>query len=309
MYLSKDAQRELNAPAETAMGLLLQRPSSFDDELWARIDKWNTALLGDHSERWRACRNAFVHSLKIDKKLADTLQTLKDGELELPKDRFWRFVNAVAQDYRHGTGGDFHSLCSVDERLCPMGPLPSDPAQQFFISLDQQRVSALLWDDLSNRDIRAILGSVAEEIGGMADTGSPLTVVLRVHDRLFREIELRVQKQLLSAPPPPPRIDDDALDVRARVFTFIVHTGISPPTSAVWRPATGWTLFDTAAQKVPYEVICRREARSNLPHPLCGGSAQTHHRARARNRAAPGGRAQPARCRRNRSNYSLAQFP
>src|SRR5262249_20169774 len=160
--------RGMYAAGDTAVGLLLQRTSSFDNELWARIDDWNTALLGENSEGRRLLDARFRPWVSIDKKLADNLRTVKDGGLELPKDRFWRFPSAVAQDYRYSTGGAFSSLRSVGKSVCrTVAPPSPDLAQRCFVLDGQHRIS-LLWDDLSTSDIRAILGSVAEEIEGTA---------------------------------------------------------------------------------------------------------------------------------------------
>jgi hypothetical protein len=308
-YFARELEHDLELTLKdgpglkTAVALLLQRPSSFENEVWARVSDWSFALTGRGCKSWRAWDASGPGTL-VDTKLAETLQTFKAGEAHLSKDRFWRFVSAVADDYRWGTGGVLDWPYSAGKTFCLSadGQLSSANPAQLYVIDGQHRVIA---GDLSPRDMRAILGSVAEEVARTTDRSSALDFIVRVHHRLSREIEVRAQKRFWSAPL---RIDAAAPTVRDWVLAFIVHTGTSPPTSAASRPAVGRALFDAAAHEVACETICRRQARRDLPHPFCDGSAKSRYRRRARSRPSVGCLGQLTGRRRLSPDHSLGRF-
>jgi hypothetical protein len=290
--------------ADTALGTLCATSPDIAAD-WSQFASWIAMLFGDRNQSLFAAGN--TGSVDNDAavapavwRLANGLQAVSAGDVDLSQRRFWRFVNEVNQGYQRSTGvpGSIFLSSSL-----PLDGLCSGTWEGQAGRSDLRVL--LLEDDLSLGDIRAILGSVADEIKVTAGAGSTIALVVRIRQRLFREIERRIRKRAwlvvssrVAAGPP---------SVRDEILAFRVHTGNSPPASAASRPAVGRALFNTVARQVASETICRRETRTDLSHSLRRRTAEARRYQRARGCQPVGCFAQPAGCRRHRSDYSLTQ--
>ncbi len=289
--------------ADTALGTLCATSPDIAAD-WSQFASWIAMLFGDRNQSLFAAGN--TGSVDNDAavapavwRLANGLQAVSAGDVDLSQRRFWRFVNEVNQGYQRSTGvpGSIFLSSSL-----PLDGLCSGTWEGQAGRSDLRVL--LLEDDLSLGDIRAILGSVADEIKVTAGAGSTIALVVRIRQRLFREIERRVGKRAWHASL---RIDAGPPSVRDQILAFRVHTGNSPPASAASRPAVGRALFNTVARQVASETICRRETRTDLSHSLRRRTAESCRYQRTRGCPSLGGFAQPPGCRRHRSHYSVAQ--
>jgi hypothetical protein len=161
------------------------------------------------------------------------------------------------------------------------------------------------FENLSSRQVRDILGVLLERLATPKYAISARQLVCLVHITLSSEIAARVR--LSGTASRTGRGRWRAPSTHAWTLTFVLHTGISPPTAApLMRPADGRALVSiTNAQENVDETVPRRTNKTDLLHPLRRRRATTCLRGGSRINASTGRRLQSAGCCHFGSHHRL----
>jgi hypothetical protein len=209
---------------------------------------------------------------------------------------FWQLFNAI--QFANNSAIQFASNNSAIQ----FAPNTSG----FLHSLDFWWNSAEL-RDLSERDVRSILHTVADQVETFEEAQTFTEVVLCIGEVLSREVAAHVRYRRVQKH----RLDKgQSHSTRDWVLGFALHTGTSPPTLGASRPAVGWALvFNTAARRLGDETVLRRSHSRGLRDPLCRGGSRARFGGGARCHMPAVGCVQSAGCGRGWPNSPLAEFP
>lgn len=162
--------------------------------------------------------------------------------------------------------------------------------------------------DLSRRSIRWIAKRVLAEIQHV-ELSSVASILSLARDTLKREINARVRlrrtsRSILPTPSWPQL-------TRESILSFRLNTGNPPPldcllirTGTVRTPVT----FGTASQRLENDTFRRRYYRGDLLHAIRSGHRAARVSQSAQDCTSIDSRPQPTRCRRFRTDLSMAEF-
>lgn len=228
--------------------------------------------------------------------------TIEQWRVDRPRQRvFWNLFDEI-QNVENATASYTALLRPVTINAAP---------GVVFEWLDARRLSDYFSEwfvqrDLSARDIRSILSTVASTLEQHDGAVNPPAVLERVKETLTKEINDRVKWRSRQRC----RVTCDRVvaSTHDRVLAFVFHTGISPPTWACTRLTVGWALVLTInALEVNYEKVRRRQACPDLRNALRGRCARARFHRGSRNRPSLGSCSQSTRRGRTWPDYPAAQ--